>query len=133
MTIHQVWLSRYHSAFGQMVAFDRAAACGDEAGLVGFDCFDAVREGWREGERDEVSDCGSCRRKRRWELERREGKQRSEVAGRVWDGEGVMIGGFMLSLCCFMMSLETIFGRRPSVERGDLQTQRFQYQRVEEL
>ena len=45
--VHQVRLRRYHRAFGEVVAFDRAAACGDEAGLVSFDCFNAVREtGW---------------------------------------------------------------------------------------
>lgn len=35
-------LRRHHRAFGKVVAFDCAAACGDEAGLVGFYCFYAV-------------------------------------------------------------------------------------------
>ncbi len=47
MVVHQVRLRRYHGAFGQIVAFDCAAACGNEPGLVAFDCLDAVgEEGW---------------------------------------------------------------------------------------
>ena len=42
--IHQVRLRRYYGAFGEIVTFDCAAAGGDEAGLVGFYCLDAVRD-----------------------------------------------------------------------------------------
>ena len=40
-----MWLGRYDGAFGKIVAFDCAAACGDEPGLVGLDRFDAVSGG----------------------------------------------------------------------------------------
>ena len=43
VVVHQMRLCRHYRAFGEVVAFDCAAARGDEAGLVGFDCFDAVR------------------------------------------------------------------------------------------
>ena len=42
--VHQVRLRRHHGAFGEVIAFDRAAARRNEAGLVGFDCFDAGGE-----------------------------------------------------------------------------------------
>lgn len=41
--IHQVRLRRYHGAFGEVVAFDCATACGDQAGLLRFYCFEAER------------------------------------------------------------------------------------------
>ena len=41
--IHEVGLRQYHGAFGEVVAFDCATACGDQAGLVRFYCFDAER------------------------------------------------------------------------------------------
>ena len=45
MTVHQVRLRRHHGALGQIETFDRAAAWRHEAGLIGFDGFDAVRKG----------------------------------------------------------------------------------------
>ena len=38
-------LRRYDGALGEVVAFNCAAAWRDEAGLVGFYCFDAVGVG----------------------------------------------------------------------------------------
>ena len=77
VTVHQMGLGRYHGACGKMVAFDRAAACGDEAGLIGFDCFDA-------GGRDGVSGRGSYGRKRRWKLGREEKRKRVCRASVAW-------------------------------------------------
>ena len=47
MVVHQVWLRRYYRAPRKEVAFDCAAAWGDEAGLVGFYGFDAARKSGR--------------------------------------------------------------------------------------
>ena len=45
MLIHQVRLRRHDGPLGEVVAFDCAAAGGDEAGLVAFDRVHAIREG----------------------------------------------------------------------------------------
>lgn len=42
MMVNQMRLRRYYRAFREVVALDGAAACGDEARLVSFYCFDAV-------------------------------------------------------------------------------------------